>query len=413
MATRTKLLVLIPRFFRIIPLKLSISLLELIFLLLNPPPHPYILPKHFPPIPSLPLTMNPSQEHWAMFYRNKIIPLGDDTINMIRRDPTHIMGWFEKELMEAWLNIFPLTETSRQLGSLLITDEVWILTPNPWWRFVTDRPALLPIPLNNSNPFVRSSILPLSELSLCEMKADLLEPVITERKILVERLVECATMGNIHRVKLFQFLAPKIKHTILVKCTEWTLGVWKYSVTLFSEVIRAKTLLKEAWSLRDIGDNSSPIYFDSSTNPFVIMNVLIWNCRGALKPFFRQTVLDLVNWHHPIIMVITETRLSGVRAKGIMASLSFDGAVCSDTIRFAGGIWLLWRTDLVNVEVLSTTKQEIHALIRVSSQSFSWILSAIYASPRLRERLILWDNLKLLAGLHNLPWALMGILMKL
>ena len=52
-----------------------------------------------------------------MFYRNKIIPLGDDTINMIRRDPTHIMGWFEKELMEAWLNIFPLTETSRQLDN--------------------------------------------------------------------------------------------------------------------------------------------------------------------------------------------------------------------------------------------------------------------------------------------------------
>lgn len=151
MATRTKLLVLIPRFFRIILLKLSTSPLELIFLLLNPPPHPSILPKHLLPIPFLPLTMNPSQEHWAMFYQNKIIPLGDNTINMIRRDPTHIMRWFEEELMEAWLNIFPLTETSRQLGSLPITDEAWILTPNPWWRFVTDRPALPPIPLNNSN----------------------------------------------------------------------------------------------------------------------------------------------------------------------------------------------------------------------------------------------------------------------
>ena len=77
------------------------------------------------------------------------------------------------------------------------------------------------------------------------------------------------------------------------------------------------------------------------------MNVLIWNCRGALKPSFRQTILDLVNWHHPIIMVITETRLSGDRAKGIMASLPFDGAMCSDTIGFARGIWLLWWTDLV------------------------------------------------------------------
>ena len=37
--------------------------------------------------------------------------MGDNTINMICRDPTLIMGWFEKELMEAWLNIFPLKET--------------------------------------------------------------------------------------------------------------------------------------------------------------------------------------------------------------------------------------------------------------------------------------------------------------
>ena len=57
------------------------------------------------------ITLNPPQEHWAIFYQNKLIPMGDNTINMICRDPTHIMGWFEKELMEAWLNIFPLKET--------------------------------------------------------------------------------------------------------------------------------------------------------------------------------------------------------------------------------------------------------------------------------------------------------------
>lgn len=44
-------------------------------------------------------------------------------------------------------------------------------------------------------------------------------------------------------------------------------------------------------------------------------------------------------------MVITKTSLSGDRAKRIMGSLPFDGAVCIDTIGFAGGIWLLWRSD--------------------------------------------------------------------
>ena len=79
------------------------------------------------------------------------------------------------------------------------------------------------------------------------------------------------------------------------------------------------------------------------------MNVLIWNCKGALKPSFRQTVLDIVNWHHPIIMVITETRFSGDRAKSIMASLPFDGALCSIPLAsleafgcFGGLTWFKW-----------------------------------------------------------------------
>ena len=127
-----------------------------------------------------------------------------------------------------------------------------------------------------------------------------------------------------------------------------------------------------------------------------------------MKPQFRKTVLDLVEWHSPFLMVITETRMSGARAVEMIESLPFDGSVVADTIGFAGGIWLLWKTDLVHVDVLAATEQEIHAIIRVRSQSLSWIISAIYASPRFAERCLLWENLKLIANLHDLPWALMG-----
>ena len=92
--------------------------------------------------------------------------------------------------------------------------------------------------------------------------------------------------------------------------------------------------------------------------------------------------MDLVDWHSPILMVITETRMSGARADKIIEALPFDGYVVADTIGFAGGIWMLWRSDLVHVDVLAATEQEIHALIQVRSQSFSWLISAIYASPR-------------------------------
>ena len=108
-----------------------------------------------------------------------------------------------------------------------------------------------------------------------------------------------------------------------------------------------KKELMEAWRLRDTADSSSESHSEAANNCYPKMNILVWNCRGAMKPLFRKTVMDLVDWHNPIIMVITETRLSGARATEIIETLPFDGAVVSDTIGFAGGIWLLWRSDLV------------------------------------------------------------------
>lgn len=70
-------------------------------------------------------------------------------------------------------------------------------------------------------------------------------------------------------------------------------------------------------------------------------------------------------------MVITKTRLSGARAVEIIENLPFDGSVVADTIGFTVVIWLLWRSDLVQVDVLASTKQEIYAIIWVRSQTLS------------------------------------------
>lgn len=86
---------------------------------------------------------------------------------------------------------------------------------------------------------------------------------------------------------------------------------------------------------------------------------------------FRKTVMDLVEWHSLILMVITKTRLSGARAVEIIENLPFDGSVVADTIGFIVVIWLLWRSDLVQVDVLASTKQEIYAIIWVRSQTLS------------------------------------------
>ena len=58
------------------------------------------------------------------------------------------------------------------------------------------------------------------------------------------------------------------------------------------------------------------------------------------------------------------------------------------------------------MDVLAATEQEIHAVIRVRTQTLNWLISAIYASPCFEERCILWNNLRMIANMLDLPWTL-------
>ncbi|XP_065617683.1 uncharacterized protein LOC136064428 [Quercus suber] len=69
-----------------------------------------------------------------------------------------------------------------------------------------------------------------------------------------------------------------------------------------------------------------------SLGQFVKMNILMWNCRGMLN-------------HRPSIMVITETRVGGDRVRRIIEGLPFDRSITTNTIGFAGGLWLLWKKE--------------------------------------------------------------------
>ena len=62
----------------------------------------------------------------------------------------------------------------------------------------------------------------------------------------------------------------------------------------------------------------------------------------------------------------------------------------------------------MDVTPLSSTEQEIHAVVKVPNSDSNWLFFAIYASPRSAERHILWNNLIKVAELHDMPWVLAG-----
>lgn len=61
-------------------------------------------------------------QEWGMFYKGKVIALSKPTIEGIKAQSTHIMGWLDMELMEVWANIFPLTPECKVRGSFLLSD---------------------------------------------------------------------------------------------------------------------------------------------------------------------------------------------------------------------------------------------------------------------------------------------------
>ena len=132
-----------------------------------------------------------------------------------------------------------------------------------------------------------------------------------------------------------------------------------------------KMLKQIRWNLREEAKSLPP--FDECPTPqhLFLMNIIIWNCGGTLKPSFQ----------------IIE------KARDISSRLPFDGATHTNTIGYAGGLWMLCNSNRVEVTTLSSTEQEIHVVVKVISSSSSWLFTVVYASHRSAKRHILWDNL--------------------
>ncbi|KAK6251487.1 hypothetical protein SCA6_005492 [Theobroma cacao] len=93
---------------------------------------------------------------------------------------------------------------------------------------------------------------------------------------------------------------------------------------------------------------------------------LLWNSVGTLDTYGQRVVMDLINRFRPAVLVIAETKLPRDRAEEIKDTFHFDAHHVPPNLEFVGGMWLLWRSDVVEVEVLSFTEQEIHARINGS-----------------------------------------------
>lgn len=109
---------------------------------------------------------------------------------------------------------------------------------------------------------------------------------------------------------------------------------------------------KTRWNLMEEAKYLPPFDECPTPNHCLVMNIIAWNCRGALKPSFQNCVRDLV----PAIMIIMKTRIGGDKAKDITDRLPFNGAIHTYTIGLVGGLWILWNFDKVHITQLAMSE---------------------------------------------------------
>ena len=117
------------------------------------------------------------------------------------------------------------------------------------------------------------------------------------------------------------------------------------------------------------------------------MKMIAWNCQEAGSVTFRNHAYELHRRHHPNIMIIIEPCIAEARAQAVINILPYTHSRRVDPTGFSGNIWLLWNeSPSFEVEIITHSEYSIHALVKVSSPSLSFLLTAVYASPSFNMR---------------------------
>ncbi|KAL7190305.1 hypothetical protein ACSBR2_022562 [Camellia fascicularis] len=102
---------------------------------------------------------------------------------------------------------------------------------------------------------------------------------------------------------------------------------------------------------------------------------------------------ELLRTQKPGILILMETKVAYSSMGNFFTNMGFSASTIVDPTGRAGGIWLIWDTDQVNVRASAVSNQYIQATLHREYYE-EWVLNAIYASPNPISRGTLWEDLE-------------------
>ncbi|OMP10726.1 hypothetical protein COLO4_04318 [Corchorus olitorius] len=93
----------------------------------------------------------------------------------------------------------------------------------------------------------------------------------------------------------------------------------------------------------NIGRENSLLQTVTAAHPFhepADLTAVYYNARGATLLSFRSHLQILVDEHHPMIIIVTETRLGAREANQLASDLRYNQVIFMNPIGYCGGIWL-------------------------------------------------------------------------
>ncbi|KAK4282627.1 hypothetical protein QN277_013982 [Acacia crassicarpa] len=137
------------------------------------------------------------------------------------------------------------------------------------------------------------------------------------------------------------------------------------------------------------------------------MSMVFWNCRGVAKSKLGRTLKMMVQKHNVSLVALMETRTHGTHSSKLMRKINFDKVIIEEASGFSGGIWVMWDSKRIKVDVINQANQYIHMRIVIEGTR-TFLCTAVYANPQEAIRHEMWEEMEMISQSITKPWIMAG-----